>query len=334
MSRKDFSFESHMAARTWYGQTVRAEQYTLEEVGDYLPDFELVDFGQGDNRNSYYKAVQKKPNKHNWASTPVGIVSNAYVLLQHNSVVSPLLEALRSQRVDIGGAIASLLISQYGERFILGVPIPDYSFNPGDGIDLQLYVIAQNSVERSCSLNFKVVWRRGKDGLSFWFDKNDELRVIHHQNWLRKYNIKEFVESRFTAAKKYQEHIVAYYEKVIRDERILIEWANKTVAKQFGVDCAARVLNVIRNGFDGKPRRIAGQTSTRRNGKVEQVSIEEAEQIPGFIEALPSLYSANNALQWVVIKNSNLNHVFSDLAKTNSAFKDLVTRCRAIGEYV
>ncbi|MCZ2150732.1 MAG: hypothetical protein LC126_23530 [Bryobacterales bacterium] len=72
----------------------------------------------------------------------------------------------------------------------------------------------------------------------------------------------------------------------------LIGWLEDRVAKEWGPYAAARVWNIINEGFDG-------EVEQARNLKPHQLPIRSTDAVPGACAPVSNLFHVSQALSWI-----------------------------------
>ena len=90
----------------WFNSPVRFHKGSLEDIAQYVPDFDRQDFALGNRAeqpslaNARLDMIIRKPFGTEWASVPIGIVSKDYVLVQHTKVIETASKAMKSFGAD------------------------------------------------------------------------------------------------------------------------------------------------------------------------------------------------------------------------------------------
>jgi hypothetical protein len=284
---------------SWYGQKVLKNEYLLKDLALNLPEFTREPFGEGNGVNKYLQTIIRQPTGDDDRRIPVATVSKRYALIQHVEVCNWLAEGLKALDFYSDDIPVTTIMSEYGERLHLEVYIPKYDFDPGDKEKLGLMIEARNSVDRSCSFEVRLRWRRLVCSNGMWVQEEDILRKIHHIDWMNRRNVAAFINERVEDISGYKDMIDSWHKTKVTPSEIE-EWADKKLSKTWGVHLAARCCHIARSGFDGKVGRAKEKTPA------SQYVVSSDKKVPGAFAPISNLYHLSQALTWLAGHRTNI----------------------------
>jgi hypothetical protein len=282
----------------WAGQRViYREKLLLSNVIAELPSFERQQLGQ----NKYLDQISRLPHKDDQRSIPVAAVSKRYALVQHHEFVSWLTDGARRASLDPRHLETTLWMSEYGERVRLRVQIDATPFEPGDGWPLVLTAECINSVDRSCALEIRTTWVRlvCVNGISLTKDK-DVFRMVHDKVWMCRQDPAEFFTEALCKATEEADTFRAWYLQPITLPQIRT-WAEKQVAKDWGVQVAARLCLIAEKGQDGIVQR------TPERVPFDRQSLRDVYVVPGAAKPSKNLFDVAQALSWIAARRPSVD---------------------------
>lgn len=276
---------------TWEGATVVELTGKVAELFPHVPVFSRHPFRVGSEENRFKDEIRREPLKITDEPIPVATVSKTYSLIQHRDVLSSVFRALKMIHIDISGIDSSLLLSEYGERMQWSCAIPNMDFDPGDGYPLVLRINCLNSVDTSTVLEITFSWYRliCSNGMMFGL-KDSRLRRRHVQS-LDPEDIAAYLKEQLDQLPQ-EKSLVAAWLKTTVEPPSLIGWLDEKVAKEWGPHAAARVWNIINEGFDG-------EVEQARNLKPLQLPITSTNAVPGACAPVRNLFHVSQALSWI-----------------------------------
>ena len=276
---------------TWEGATVVELTGKVAELFPHVPVFSRHPFRVGSEENRFKDEIRREPLKITDEPIPVATVSKTYSLIQHRDVLSSVFRALKMIHIDISGIDSSLLLSEYGERMQWSCAIPNMDFDPGDGYPLVLRINCLNSVDTSTVLEITFSWYRliCSNGMMFGL-KDSRLRRRHVQS-LDPEDIAAYLKEQLDQLPQ-ETSLVAAWLKTTVEPPSLIGWLDEKVAKEWGPHAAARVWNIINEGFDG-------EVEQARNLKPLQLPITSTNAVPGACAPVRNLFHVSQALSWI-----------------------------------
>ncbi len=84
----------------------------------------------------------------------------------------------------------------------------------------------------------------------------------------------------------------ARWRKTVVEPQTLTKWIDETVAKEWGPHAAARVLSIIKEGFDGDVEQV-------RDLKPHQLLISSKYAVTGACAPAHNLFHVSQALSWI-----------------------------------
>lgn len=82
------------------------------------------------------------------------------------------------------------------------------------------------------------------------------------------------------------------WREIVVEPPTLIGWIDETVAKEWGPHAAARLWNIISEGFDGEVEQV-------RDLKPHQLPIRSTNAVPGACAPVRNLFHVSQALSWI-----------------------------------
>jgi hypothetical protein len=276
---------------TWEGAAVVELTGKVGDLFPHLPVFSRHPFRAGGEENRFKDEIRREPLKITENPLPVATVSKSYSLIQHRDVLASVFRALNMIGIDISGVASSLLLSEYGERMQWSCQIPNIDFDPGDGHPIVLRINCLNSVDTSTALEITFSWYRliCSNGMMFGL-KDSRLRRRHIQS-LDPEDIAAYLKEQLDQRPEEQKMYARWREEAV-EPQTLTEWIDEKVAGEWGQCAAARVWNIIKEGFDG-------EVEQTRNLKPHQLPVRSANAVPGACAPVRNLFHVSQALSWI-----------------------------------
>jgi hypothetical protein len=276
---------------TWEGASVVELTGKVADIFPHVPVFSRHPFRVGSEENRFKDEIRREPLKITDEPIPVATVSKTYSLIQHRDVLSSVFRALKMMHIDISGVESSLLLSEYGERMQWSCAIPGMDFNPGDGHPLVLRINCLNSVDTSTVLEITFSWYRliCSNGMMFGL-KDSRLRRRHIQS-LDPEDIAAYLKEELDQLPQEKSLYATWLETTVEPPS-LTGWLHERVAKEWGPHAAARVWNIINEGFDG-------EVEQARNLMPHQLPIKSTSAVPGACAPVRNLFHVSQALSWI-----------------------------------
>jgi hypothetical protein len=186
---------------------------------------------------------------------------------------------------------SSLLLSEYGERMQWSCAIPNMEFDPGDGCPLVLRINCLNSVDTTTVLEINFSWYRlvCSNGMMFGL-KNSRLRRRHIQS-LDPEDIATFLADQLNEVPQ-ERSLYANWHQALVEPLSLVGWIDDKVANEWGPHAAARVWNIITEGFDGEVEKTP-------HCRPHELPIKRTNEVPGAFAPVQNLFHVSQALSWV-----------------------------------
>ena len=272
-----------MTMQTWTGRTVTEQEILYDEISpSTIPSFGRENF-EGDNGaiNQYLDVIYNEV-----CGTPVATVSKGYSLIQHRTALASTMEALAQMGYSEKADDCDLTITELGERMWLRIRFPEFTFDPGDGYNMNLELSLFNSVDGSMTFGFEVGWYRliCKNGL-VTLDHGKTMNRRHTKSLLPSLIVKELQKS-ITETLNGQKMYRHWHEKKVSIGKpinytssfSLEDWIDETLSKDFGKRTAARAYHIMKTGYDGKVDITEANDRTRTAHKV---SVSLTDKVPG-----------------------------------------------------
>jgi len=304
-------------ALSWLSQTVYEQNDSLTNILSDLPTFELETFGEGENSNEDIFQVVRQPFGSDTRRIPVGVVSKNYKLIQHAQVVEWLAEAFELVGWHPREAQARLFITRYGERIFLRISHQHADFDPGDGYPLRLTVNCQNSVDRSCALEFSLIWSRliCDNGLAI-IRKASKKRLTHIEYRPERWNIGQWLASSLHFIEKDQQQLKEWYRQSVELDSLEF-WADHHLSESWGKAEAARFCSIARYGWDGRVKRNKDMPPSRWQ-------VASNSYVPGLNIPISNGYHASQALSWIASRTERLDERWERIYSIHSLISELI----------
>jgi hypothetical protein len=243
---------------SWNGLPVRRLDVPVSELRGHLPDFELRPLGTPPNDNPRMRLIVRMPEKDDPHERPVAAVSERYDLLQHRVVASWLHENTRE--AGLKDVIASVVITQYGERMRITIPLEDRSRDVFDEDKYRPEIEVTNSVDKSSAFRVAIRWRRLVCLNGMFTMQEDRMRSVHHVDLSRTHLVRAFLEERLGQNPDVLERLRTWQETDIAREDVQA-WCEDRLRKRrsWSVENCARLWAILETGYDGRvypPRRV------------------------------------------------------------------------------
>lgn len=285
------SQKSRLTEWTWEGATVMELTGTVAELFPQVPTFSRHPFRIGSEENRFKDEIRREPLKISEEPMPVATVSKTYSLIQHRDLLASVFRALKMIHLDISGVPSSLLLSEYGERMQWSCPIPNVGFDPGDGHPIVLRINCLNSVDTSTVLEITFSWYRLVCSNGMMFGLGDSRLRRRHIQSLDPEDIAAYLKEQLDQRPEEQELYARWFRKEI-EPPALIRWIDDKVAKEWGPHAAARVWNIVHEGFDGEVEQV-------RDLKPHKLPITRTAMVPGACVPARNLFHVSQALSWI-----------------------------------
>ena len=281
------------AKEKWLGQPAFRHYGTFAELRKLLPEFEVKPFTL-EATNEYFDVIVRKPlrDEKDAKTLPVGTVSKKYALIQHFTVMDSVAEALLALEISAGELSAELRLSDYQERMHLRFVLPRFDFNPGDGQPMLLVLNCLNSVDKSLALEISIGWYRRicSNGMMGLVERS-RLRRVHISS-IDPADILEYLREEFDLVPNERELYADWLGADISSETIT-DWADGPLAKAWGPHAAARTLNILRSGHDG---RIIDRLEKQRPS---ERFVEKGQKVPGTFPPVTNPFHISQSLSWI-----------------------------------
>lgn len=224
---------------------------------------------------------------------PVGIVSKDYALVPHDVVLDTAIAALNAVKIAPGDVKAELRITEYGERMILSLYLPEkYRFDPGDGHPMALRLECLNSVDGSTRFRALMSWFRlvCSNGLTVGVTRSDVRR--RHVGDLRLEDVGLVLKSGLKEAESEQRNFERWRKAEITLNR-LASWVDKDLREGLGFKAAARTFHIARFGSDAE---VVGQY---KRSTPTTILMQATKRVPGASQPCRNLFDLSQILAWL-----------------------------------
>lgn len=280
---------------SWYGQNVVEYKCLLSELAESLPEFSRHRFGV----NEYLDSIIREPFCEDRREIPVASVSKKYMLIQHTQVARWLADGLVDAGIQPQGLPVLVKASDYRERVLFSVRLPNFLFDPGDGFDVEPTIEVLNSVDKTTSFIVRIAWLRLVCSNGMLDEEERALRIIHNRDWMKKTNVENFIREQVndipSVAKRFRE----WLDMPISIE-ILRAWVDDELPRKWGVNAAARCYSILLTGYDGD---VNPDTRHLPPSKRE---VSRVHEVPGACAPVNNAYHALQALVWVSAQKESI----------------------------
>lgn len=293
------SFESAYALSQWRGLPLATNMVNVSDLRDALPDFELRPFGQEPDCNPRMRCIVRMPTSDDPHERPVAAVSDQYELLQHR-VLATWLQANLAE-AGLTNAIATVSLTEYGERVRLSVPLADRKIDlRGDLLDPDDYrpeLEVTNSVDRSTAFTVLLRWRRLVCLNGMFTVEEDRMRSIHRVDLSRTQMVRDFIAARLTNTPDVVSELRQWRKKKISPARVQ-QWADGWLRNKGGwsVENCARLWAIVETGYDGV---VTPPRERFERHPLSAYRVGQHKQVPGVRFPLETAYDVAQILTWI-----------------------------------
>jgi Domain of unknown function (DUF932) len=194
--------------------------------------------------------VLRLPTNATERAIPVGVVSNSYALVQHDTVIDRCLAAIAASGIDPEEVQCEIGLSDLGEWVNFRAVLPkQFGLLPKDGHRLQLRVEAFNSVEGSGRLVVLLSWFRlvCPNGAVV----KDTIMAMNdtHNPFINLVRIDEAISQGLARAKEDQ-RLLRDWEKLTVTTELSSKWVDGFLSERWGKKAACRVYHICQSGHD------------------------------------------------------------------------------------
>lgn len=263
-----------MTRTHWFGEDVATIDTTLDSLPSRLPVFDRYAFGANRFRDVI---VRRSPGDAD--PLPVGVVSKAYVLVQHADAIRAVTEEIKKAGIDPAAVPARLLISEYGTRMALRATLPSaHAFTPDDGHRMALTFECFNSVDGTVPLFAAVGW--------FRFVCSNGLVVGNSSATVRQKH------SPSLEIGEVSEVLAQGMEDALQDRKSFDQWRSTRIP-------ARDLAKWVDGRFDGKP-------AQRKEVQPHERSLTQDVPVPGTHAPCDDGYEIAQVLAWVAAQRGNV----------------------------
>jgi hypothetical protein len=148
-----------------------------------------------------------------------------------------------------------------------------------------------NSVDTTTVLEITFGWYRLVCSNGMMFGLGDSRLRRRHIQSLDPEDIAAYLKEQLDQRPEEQKLYARWIEEAI-EPPALIGWIDEKVAKEWGPHAAARVWNIIREGFDGEVEQV-------RDLKPHKLPITSTAIVPGACAPVRNLFHVSQALSWI-----------------------------------
>ena len=280
----------------WCGEPVTEVFAPLGAIAAHIPTFDRVPFGVSPRFDMIVRRAQIKSR----APMPTGIVSKRYVLVQHVTVLTALINALHVLEIPSADLRCRLLISESGARMALRVQLPGtFAFTPPDGHRMALTFECFNSVDRTVPLFALLGWFRFVCSNGLVVGATQVHLRQQHRPSLQIGDLEPVLTQGMADATADRDALAALMEKSV-SEAAIRTWVEGPVAQAWGPIAAARVYAIAMTGTDGEPCR------TPRYAQPHERAITRPTKVPGAEVPCANAYGLSQALAWIAARRKNI----------------------------
>ncbi len=282
----------------WDGAAVIEMSGTLAELYQWVPLFSRHPFRSSGNENRYKDEIRREPRSIEEEQFPIATVSKTYSLIQHRDVLSSIYRALKLLKFDCDNIGSSLLMTEYGERMQWSCELPKIKFDPGDGHPILLRMNCLNSVDMTTSLEVTLTWYRVVCSNGLMFGLGDSRLRKRHIHSLDPEDVAAHIQAHLQKVDAEQDVYREWFKRTMPLDAAA-QWADESVAKEWGVHAAARVWHIIERGIDGEVQ------ATKEKRLPHELQLKSSRAVPGAPSPAQNLFHASQALSWLAGTRNN-----------------------------
>lgn len=290
-SKAGVNQRSRMANTTWEGASIFEYTGTVGELYRLIPIFSRHPFRIGGEENRYKDEIRREPLKITEDSIPLATVGKTYSLVQHRDVVASVFRALKMVGIDISELESTLLLSEYGERMQWSCNIPSFDFDPGDQCPIVLQINCLNSVDTSTVLEVTFAWYRLVCSNGMMFSVKDSWLRRRHIQSLDPNEIAAYLREQLAQLPAEQSLYKGWLARSVASQELQV-WIDEVIAQSWGPHAAARLWNILKDGFDG-------DVQPAKNKKPHELEVVATHEVPGTYAPVGNLFHVSQALSWI-----------------------------------
>jgi hypothetical protein len=287
---------------SWNGLPVRRLEVPVSQLRVALPDFELRSLGIPPNDNPRMRLIVRMPEPHDPYERPVAAVSERYDLLQHRVIASWLHDNI--EEAGLGDIAASVVLTQYGERIRITIPLEDRSQDVFKDDKYQPEIEVTNSVDKSSAFRVAIRWRRLICLNGMFTMQEDRMRSVHHVELSRTHLVRAFLEERLGQNPDVLERLRTWDETAITREDAQA-WCEERLRQRrtWSVENCARLWAILETGYDGRvhPLRRVGARQLLSGYRVSQ---DKKVPLDGF--PVKTAYDMAQILTWITTRQRSV----------------------------
>jgi hypothetical protein len=312
--------ESNLTSSTWEGAAIVEYRGAVADLYPLIPVFSRHPFRAGGDENRYKDEIRREPLQISESPIPIATVGKTYSLVQHRDVVASVFRALNMIGIDISALESTLILSEYGERMQWSCNIPNFDFDPGDKCPIVLQINCLNSVDTSTVLEVTFAWYRLVCSNGMMFGVRD--------SWLRRRHIQSLDPNDVAAHLREQLEQIPTEESLYKEwlaQSVRLEelqvWIDEVVAQSWGPHAAARIWNILKDGFDG-------DVQPAKNRKPHELEVAATREVPGAYAPVDNLFHVSQALSWLAGTRQTVQERLERVEAIPALMKPLSTRSK------
>lgn len=241
----------------WDGLPVRCFEVPVAGLRDALPDFELRHLSAPPNDNPRMRLIVRMPQ-----------VDDPHERPSRRSRTSMICFSTESSRpgsnaadAGLGAVTASVLVTCYGERLRVTIPLDDRERDPFANHDrFRPEIEITNSVDKSSAFRVAIRWRWLVCLNGMFTVEEDRMRSVHHVDLSRTHLVRAFLEERLSRESDALSRLRAWKSAPIKAARAQT-WCEERLRERGGwsVENCAPLWAILDTGYDGRvtaPRRV------------------------------------------------------------------------------
>ena len=243
--------------------------------------------------NPHLDVIVRNPDDFLPVPVPVATVSTRYALVQHRDAMDAVAHALARRKIPPDDLPVDVTTSEFGSRLACSVRLPDtFDFAETDGTRMALTIECFNSVDGSTAFRVLAGWFRFicSNGLIIGNTKLDFRRA--HRPSLELGRVEWALERGLRAADLERKRFERWQEREVPWPQVT-QWADRTVAEEWGVLAAARLLHIARTGHDAR------FATARWRGPLSQRPMVPGASVPGSAPPANTVYKVSQILAWL-----------------------------------
>ena len=254
---------------SWLSVRAQLHEGALGDLARCLPSFARQPFEFGELINPRADLIVREPKHKGERPVPVAMVSKGYVLVQHLDLFQQLQKSLVTLNALPDTINGRLILTEYGERMYLRLVVPQLRRFIGNDVPVDLQVHCLNSVDKSVALQVRLGWYWSICSNGLFLGREMASVRLPHVYPLQADDVGWMLGDQMDQLDQAQAQLSDWIANAITLEAVL-DWADRLLARRWGVYLAARVCHIARTGKDGKVVPVARKTKPSEYAVIEE----------------------------------------------------------------